>query len=231
MKRRRLFSDAPGLILRTLRCRDCGQELETTETPSSVFCPKCGGRRFDIVMFPHKYNPEEGKHRESEKEFSRISLFKDNMTLDKCFSELTISVTKTLTLDPSIMSGETPKDVVIDRLEREHRLPPKAIILIKRHIDPVEPTREFDSSGRIRVFSDPEEFTDKDHEWVSDSKIIPDITREYYNTSMSLSQFRNIIKRRYPDAPTNILQILEDEDVIQISGNQVTIHNNKDYYN
>ena len=46
--RRKLFSDDEGLTLRPVVCEDCGFELQTAQSASSILCPKCGGTRFNI---------------------------------------------------------------------------------------------------------------------------------------------------------------------------------------
>lgn len=59
--RRRLFStNEGGMTLRTVICRDCGYRLETAESTQAILCPNCGGRRFDVSIFPesHEEAPE-----------------------------------------------------------------------------------------------------------------------------------------------------------------------------
>ena len=85
MYRRKIFYDTPrrkvfssdhdieynedGVKLRKVKCQDCGQELETTASPSRLICPRCGGKRFNIVIFP-------GKKDESDKK-DRFNIFSD----------------------------------------------------------------------------------------------------------------------------------------------------------
>lgn len=45
--RRKLFSEEPEL--KTIKCKDCGNEIQTKSTTSHFYCSKCGGRRFDVV--------------------------------------------------------------------------------------------------------------------------------------------------------------------------------------
>lgn len=46
--RRKLFSEDEGTVLRPVVCEDCGFELQTAQSASSILCPKCGGTRFNI---------------------------------------------------------------------------------------------------------------------------------------------------------------------------------------
>ena len=52
MKRKRIFEKtySESIIMRTLVCQDCGQTLETAESPSSCLCPNCGGKRMNIKI-------------------------------------------------------------------------------------------------------------------------------------------------------------------------------------
>lgn len=128
---------------------------------------------------------------------------------EKTFSKLIISVTKTLELDPDIVSGKIDRGSVIDHLEEDHRLPEKGIMIIKKaHGLPLESHMFCEDS------------------WVEDSGIIPDLELEYNNQSFGVDQFLSILHDRYPDAPENILDILIKEGVVRLDGTQVTIQSN-----
>lgn len=89
MKRRKLFSSTPATKVRrrlfseptiTAKCHDCGTEIVTADGTTSEFCPKCGGKRFDV---PSKV---------SDKEFSstipsRRKLFTNSVAAESFSSE------------------------------------------------------------------------------------------------------------------------------------------------
>lgn len=272
MKRVKLFSDSPikrvklfssepdveynegGMMLRTLVCRDCGNEVVTSATPSGFLCPKCGGKRFSIKLFPkspeivdEKVEEEEPNDTELEirlKKFSGASMSEDEFqktfsdhaldlvnagwarvnensgnieisdnayATEKLFSKITVTVTKEMDLDPDITESKVPFDDVLEDLRGD--IPEKGIILIKKaHGGPIITEHDFSDTP-----VDPEE-------WLKDSRIIPDLQVEYYNTSMSIKQFLNILSDRYPDAPENLLDLLIAHKAIDIEGNKVTIH-------
>lgn len=133
------------------------------------------------------------------------------LELQKTFSKLIISVTKTLELDPSIMNGELKREEIIDKLEE--KMPEKELILLKRaHGIPVEESHNF---------------SETEESWVEDSSIIPDLELEYNNQSFGLEQFIKILRERYPDAPDNIMDLLSQAGTIRIDGTQVTIQSRK----
>ncbi len=148
-----------------------------------------------------------------EKGFAKVS--DGQVTIDssayimqKTFSKLIISVTKTLELDPSIMNGDIKREDIIEKLEE--RLPEKGIIALKKaHGIPIEEEHSYSEDADT---------------WLNDSSIIPDLELEYNNQSFGIEQFIKIIRDRYPDAPENILDLLAREGAIQLDGTQVTIH-------
>ena len=244
MKRKRLFERLYSAKLRTLVCRDCGQDLETGESPSSCFCPNCGGRRMNIKLFPTKHeeggrksvfenhdNELEGKLKtfsgktissdEFQKEFSenansileksyatingdgKVSIRKDAYNIEKTFSKIIISVTKTLELDPTIMSGSRPIGDVVGGLP----LPEKSIMVLKK---------------AHNLPDGPEEIKDKDG-WIRDSQICEDLKEEYSDETLGLEDFIKLIRERYPDAPKDIYDELERRGVISLRGTKVNI--------
>lgn len=105
-ERRKLFSSTPRKklfstacedeVLKTVMCRDCGYKFETASTTSKIYCPKCGGTRFNVVSIPEspEVTPEPVKI-EEEKSFSRKSLF-GNDEFQREFTEPTTEFEKKL---------------------------------------------------------------------------------------------------------------------------------------
>ena len=158
----------------------------------------------------------EATERESleEKGFARttedgqVTIDRDAYVMQKTFSRLIISVTKTLELDPSIMNGDIKREDIIEKLEE--RLPEKGIIALKKaHGIPIEEEHTYSEDANT---------------WLTDSSIIPDLELEYNNQSFGIEQFIKIIRDRYPDAPENIIDLLVENGAIRLDGTQVTIH-------
>lgn len=84
--RRKLFSLTDGATVKTLKCADCGFEIESRATTTNIRCPKCGGIHFNVVR---KVDSPEVSNPVSE----RISLFSDKgkedreLEFQKSFSE------------------------------------------------------------------------------------------------------------------------------------------------
>ena len=107
MERRKLFSEEKKVVRRKLFssdcpdteensrfviCQDCGYRFETTASPTSLMCPKCGGTRFNIEL--KIFSPDNTPERVEpviEKEESRRKLFstyaEDEALFQKEFSE------------------------------------------------------------------------------------------------------------------------------------------------
>ena len=100
MERRKLFSTSPAPVrkklfstacedevIKTVMCMDCGYKIQTASTTSKIYCPKCGGTRFNVYGVPEspEVSPEPVKV-EEEKSFSRKSLF-GNDEFQKEFTE------------------------------------------------------------------------------------------------------------------------------------------------
>ena len=119
----------------------------------------------------------------------------------RLFSKLTISVTKTLELDPAVMNE--PKEDVISRLEESGKFSPKTIILLKKaHNIPAEGDSE---------------------SYLKDSGIAHDLPFEFGGRSMGKSEFETLMKERYEDAPTDIMDILKNKGILKIDGEKVEI--------
>lgn len=93
IEKRRLFSSTPrkklfstaceDKVVRTVRCMDCGYKMETEDSTVKMFCPKCGGTRFEVCNISKIADPVV-----EEKGFSRKSLF-GNDEFQKEFTEPT----------------------------------------------------------------------------------------------------------------------------------------------
>ena len=95
--RRKLFSSTPRKklfstmeeknTLKTVMCMDCGYKLETASTTTKIYCPKCGGTRFNVYSISE--SPEvapEAVPAVEEKSFTRKSVF-GNDEIQKEFTE------------------------------------------------------------------------------------------------------------------------------------------------
>lgn len=258
-RRRKLFS-SDGFVtyenderemLRTVICADCGYRIETAESPSKIYCPRCGGKRFNISLFPEDREPRERKKfitdfdtefekdlkehsgkkmskDDFEKKFSdhssylidkgfaqvngnTVTISPNAYNIEKLFSKITISVTKTLELEPSCVSGLCSKETMLDRLKEDCCVPEKKILIL----------RKAHGMPSSRMFSENGESAE---DWVKDSNIIPDLETEYHNKQFGIEQFLRILRGRYPDAPEGILDILVDRGTIFLSGGTVTVH-------
>lgn len=131
--------------------------------------------------------------------------------LQRLFSKLTISVTKTMELDPAIMEGARTmeeKENIIEGLR--DRVPEKQILILRKaHNLPMNP----------RVFSE-----GCDDQWVKDSGIINDLGLEYDGKEFGIEEFVSMLRSQYDDAPANIIDILVKEGVIEVNGNKVIVH-------
>ena len=130
-ERRKLFSSTPRKklfstacedeVLKTVMCRDCGYKFETASTTSKIYCPKCGGTRFNVVSIPK--SPElvpESVKTEEEKSFSRKSLF-GNDVFQKEFTEPTTEFEKKL----KEFSGKT---IEINNCEKIFSVKPEELL-------------------------------------------------------------------------------------------------------
>ena len=119
----------------------------------------------------------------------------------RMFSKIVISVTKTLELDPAVMSE--PKEAVINRLEEGGNFPPKAIVLLKKaHQIPAE---------------------DDNERYLHDSGISHDLPLEFGGRALRKPDFEKIIHERYEDAPTDIMEVLKNKGIVKIDGDNVEI--------
>lgn len=261
-KRYKLFSEvevietsAPEVLdTRKVICIDCGYETETDLDTAKLYCPVCGGTRFEVVSDQKEFsdriklfsNEEDleaefqksfsettdalelklkefsGKSltkQEFQKEFSNyiteselcekgfgeviedhINISSDAFLMSRLFSSIKISITKSLEFDPSIMNCGNKREV-IDRLGESSNFPPKVITLLKTaHSIPMQ---------------------EENNAWMDDSGICKDLELEFGGETKSLSEFNAIINERYPDAPENIKNLLEERGIIEVEGDQI----------
>lgn len=289
--RRKLFSNDEGVTLRTVVCEDCGFELKTAQSTSSILCPKCGGTRFNIKWEtehePYRreifkeVNPlskdrildknrrslfisDEDAEDEFQRSFSepdndyernlgiyagkRISssfseklfgipaseieergfgrvegnelVISPNAYLQsRLFSKLIVSVTKVMDLDPKITCCGTDlagpsledKERIIDSLSKNGSISPKGIIIIKK------------AHGIVPISQQDSDIVKEDCDWCKDSGILNDLKLEFGGSSQELPSFKKTLDERYPDAPSNILDLLKEHGIISMGGNKVNI--------
>jgi DNA-directed RNA polymerase subunit RPC12/RpoP len=289
--RRKLFSEE--VTLRTVVCEDCGFELKTAQSASSILCPKCGGTRFNIKWEtehePYKKevikeeNPltedrildknrrslflnEEDAEEEFQRSFSApdneyeknlsvysgkrvnadssVKLFgipADEMEergfgrvegkelaispnaylQSRLFSKLIVSVTKVMDLDPKVTCCGTElggpsledKERIIESLSKNGSISPKGIIIIKK------------AHGIVPISQQDSDIVREDcDDWCKDSGILNDLKLEFGGSSQELPTFESTLNERYPDAPSNILDLLKKHGVITLTGsNKVNI--------
>lgn len=118
----------------------------------------------------------------------------------KLFSELVISVSKELGLEPVIS-----KESLIDKLLGCGRLPEKSIILIKKAHNMV-PSHD-----------------SHDENYLNDSGISRDLRLLHGGETMGIRDFLKLLDEQYNDAPEDILDDLVSDNVIKISGSKVEI--------
>lgn len=257
-KRCKLFSDvAEEPKVRLVVCMDCGHEMETTEESSKLFCPVCGGTRFEDVTskeFSEKitervklFSDDEETEEEFQKSFSdttdpfelklkefsgkeltkgefqkefgeyldeaeliekgfgevnedKIQVSPDAFLMSRLFSSIKISITKSLELDPAIVNCENKREV-LNNLGQESNFPVHVISLLKKaHGIPMQ---------------------EEDDAWVEDSSIGKDLAIEFGGQTRTREDFEEIIRERYPDAPENVLELLEKKGVVEVEGDLI----------
>lgn len=129
-----------------------------------------------------------------------IQVSPDAFLLSRLFSSIKISITKSLELDPAIVNCENKKDV-INNLGQESNFPLRVITMLKKaHGIPMQ---------------------EEDDAWVEDSSICKDLSIEFAGQTRTREQFDELIKDRYPDAPENVLDLLEKKGVIEVEGDLI----------
>lgn len=237
MQRIKLFSDSRVKLfsntLRTVKCQDCGEVLETAANVSQILCPKCGGKRFNLYKKREPiFTEEKGEDlKESDltknlKKFSGQTLTKDEFT--KTFSESDL-----------VEKGYAKKvgnDYQISPYASEvERMFSKISITVTREIDldPAITSGECPFGEAIKGIEGPGKGIMlirkahgglRDESWIEDSHIVDDLKAEYGGENKGIKQFMDILNNRYPDAPENIIDDLVSRGAITINGNQITIN-------
>ena len=118
----------------------------------------------------------------------------------KLFSKLVISVTKELDINPIIN-----RESAIDSLAE--KFPGKPIMILKRAQSSIAP--------EVTSFSD--------KSYLKDSGIESDIKVGYGGQTMTIKDFMNLLNEEYPDAPEEIIDLLESSKAIKVNGGKVLI--------
>lgn len=118
----------------------------------------------------------------------------------RLFSKLVISVTKELDIDP-IMD----KSLALEHLSE--KFPGKPIMILKKVQRSVSP--------EVTSFSD--------KSYLEDSGIESDIKISYGGQVMAIKDFMSLLNEEYPDAPDDIIDLLESSKVIKVNGGKVSI--------
>lgn len=116
----------------------------------------------------------------------------------KMFSKLVISVTKEFDIDPV-----TDRESLINSLSE--RLPDKSIMILRK------------SQGI------PEAVNFSDKSYLKDSGISDDLKVGYGGSTINLKDFMKILSEEYPDAPDDIIDLLEGDKTIKVNGGKVLI--------
>lgn len=127
--------------------------------------------------------------------FSEVADFQRRL-----FSKLVISVTKEFDIDPMC-----DRESAIDSLAE--KFPGKPIMILKRAQSSVAP--------EVTSFSD--------KSYLKDSGIESDIKVEYGGQTMPIKDFMNLLNEEYPDAPDDIIDLLESSKAIKVNGGKVLI--------
>lgn len=226
----------------TYKCPDCGHVFTSEEQYVDLInCPECGGNRarkdyvdgnedknelstpLDELL--SKYEGKSVDPRAIDAELHELGIYEEvggvNGLVDKgyacpegeeirfsdvssaqcrLFSKLVISVTKEFDIDPSI-----DKEAAMDQLAE--RYPGKAIMVLKR----------------ARTVAEPEVATFSDKSYLKDSGIEQDLKVAYGGENFSLKDFMSLLAEEYPDAPEDIIDLLESAKTIRVSGGKVLI--------
>lgn len=134
----------------------------------------------------------------------KVSISDTAFLESRLFSKLIVSVTKVLDLDPEVACSS--RDRVLDDLESNSELCPKSIAVLRRVSVP----------GSLSSTSSHES-------WANDSGILGDLKLEFGGQTRSLPEFKGILVRRYPDAPSGIMDFLMKRGIIRSSGGGIEI--------
>ena len=208
--RRKLFSAAPKEETRSIKLfsetaeEDAFQRTFTaTEDEYELKLKEYSGRTLSAPDYTAAgFGDSEIEKGFAEKNEDGTYTISDTAFLEsRLFSKIIVSVTKTLELDPAAMNE--PKEDVISRLSDSGKFPPKAIILLKK-------------AHNIPADADSERY-------ITDSGISHDLPLEFGGRSMGKPEFMNIIRERYEDAPTDIMEVLKNKGIVKVVGDNVEI--------
>lgn len=248
LSRSALTYRVPGPVIDEVRyeCPDCGEKFSSDENPNScVICPNCGGDRCvedvdgcecqqvdfsdvedELSELLSKYKGKSVSEDDVARELHARGIYDEvggvsglvdsgyadetrrgQVTFSdfadfqrKMFSKLVISVTKEFEI-PEIDNRES----AIDSLSE--RLPGKSIMILKRAQSIVEP--------EVVSFSDTS--------YLKDSGIESDLKVEYGGKTISMKEFMEILSNEYPDAPEDIIDLLESSKTIKVNGGKVLV--------
>ena len=142
-----------------------------------------------------------------------VKISDDAYFRSKLFSKIVVTVTRILDLDPQITADFSEnKSDIIDSLEESGELCPKGIMLIRK-AHGIIPTMSHSCGGPCSSSKD----------WLKDSGILGDLRLEFGGLTKPSTEFSSMLSNRYPDAPSNILDILKDCGIIRIGDGNISI--------
>ncbi len=142
-----------------------------------------------------------------------VDISDDAYLRSKLFSKIVVTVTRILDLDPQITADFSEnKSDIIDSLEESGELCPKGIMLIRK-AHGIIPTVSHCCGGPCSSSKD----------WLKESGILGDLRLEFGGLTKPSTEFSSMLSNRYPDAPSNILDILKDCGIIRISDGNISI--------
>lgn len=150
---------------------------------------------------------------------NNITISEDSYLKSKLFSKIVVTITKVLDLNPRITADmDDCKSDVIDSLERSGEICPKGILLIRKAHGIIPTNSHIDCCEDAMPMP-----CDSSQEWLRDSGILGDLKLEFGGLTKPSSEFSTILGSRYPDAPSNILDLLKNSGVIRIGGGNISI--------
>lgn len=160
-----------------------------------------------------EYFVEKGFAEFADNENNSVNISDDAYLRSKLFSKIILTVTRILDLDPQITADFTEnKSDIIDSLEESGELCPKGIMLIRK-AHGIIPTMSHCCGGPCSTYRD----------WLKESGILGDLKLEFGGLTKPSTEFSSMLSNRYPDAPSNILDILKDCGIIRIGDGNISI--------
>lgn len=173
--------------------------FSATEDPFELKLKEYSGRNISADEFNEVFDGDIEKTFAIKEEDGTYTIPSSAFVEARLFSTLTVSITKTLSLE----SPNESKEELINKLEESGKFPPKAIILLKK-------------AHQIPADGDNERY-------LHDSGISHDLPLEFGGRPMPKPEFEKIIHTRYEDAPTDIMEVLKNKGIIKIDGDNVEI--------